>query len=80
MSVPFIIVPHGGPHSSYANTFSLDFSFLALSGNICINHTSYLIRLEKSYPFTNYMNFRFRISAGKLPRFHRNGSRDCGVS
>ncbi|XP_032676975.1 acylamino-acid-releasing enzyme-like isoform X2 [Odontomachus brunneus] len=31
-SVPFIIVPHGGPHSNYANTFSLDFSFLTLSG------------------------------------------------
>ncbi|XP_014477791.1 PREDICTED: acylamino-acid-releasing enzyme-like isoform X2 [Dinoponera quadriceps] len=31
-STPFIIVPHGGPHSNYANTFSLDFSFLALSG------------------------------------------------
>ncbi|XP_011141861.1 acylamino-acid-releasing enzyme isoform X2 [Harpegnathos saltator] len=31
-SVPFIIVPHGGPHSNYANTFSLDFSFLVSSG------------------------------------------------
>lgn len=32
-SVPFIVIPHGGPHSNFANTFSLESSFLALAGN-----------------------------------------------
>lgn len=31
-SVPFIVLPHGGPHSNYANVFSLECSFLVLAG------------------------------------------------
>ncbi|RLU26568.1 hypothetical protein DMN91_000364 [Ooceraea biroi] len=32
-SVPMILIPHGGPHSNFANTFSLDSMFFALAGN-----------------------------------------------
>nr|XP_012139802.1 PREDICTED: acylamino-acid-releasing enzyme-like isoform X1 [Megachile rotundata] len=31
-SVPFIIVPHGGPHSNYTNVFILDYALFVLSG------------------------------------------------
>lgn len=31
-SVPFIVIPHGGPHSNFANTFSLESSFFILAG------------------------------------------------
>ncbi|XP_012538169.2 acylamino-acid-releasing enzyme isoform X3 [Monomorium pharaonis] len=31
-SVPFIVIPHGGPHSSFANTFSLESAFFILAG------------------------------------------------
>ncbi|TGZ46657.1 acylamino-acid-releasing enzyme isoform X1 [Temnothorax longispinosus] len=31
-SVPFIVIPHGGPHSNFANTFSLESSFLISAG------------------------------------------------
>ncbi|XP_011870317.1 PREDICTED: acylamino-acid-releasing enzyme-like isoform X2 [Vollenhovia emeryi] len=31
-SIPFIVVPHGGPHSAFANTFSLESSFLVSAG------------------------------------------------
>ncbi|XP_043598877.1 acylamino-acid-releasing enzyme-like isoform X3 [Bombus pyrosoma] len=31
-SVPLIIIPHGGPHSNYANLFVLDYFLLVLSG------------------------------------------------
>lgn len=31
-SVPFVVVPHGGPHSSFTNVFSLDHSFLVSAG------------------------------------------------
>ncbi|XP_046143454.1 acylamino-acid-releasing enzyme-like isoform X1 [Osmia bicornis bicornis] len=31
-SVPFVIVPHGGPHSNYANAFTLDYVLFVLSG------------------------------------------------
>ncbi|XP_067204880.1 acylamino-acid-releasing enzyme-like isoform X2 [Linepithema humile] len=31
-SVPLIVVPHGGPHSNYTNTFSLDYSLFILAG------------------------------------------------
>ncbi|XP_050593009.1 acylamino-acid-releasing enzyme-like isoform X1 [Bombus affinis] len=31
-SIPLIIVPHGGPHSNYANSFVLDYFLLVLSG------------------------------------------------
>ncbi|EZA54140.1 acylamino-acid-releasing enzyme isoform X2 [Ooceraea biroi] len=31
-SVPMILIPHGGPHSNFANTFSLDSMFFALAG------------------------------------------------
>ncbi|KAK2575468.1 hypothetical protein KPH14_011199 [Odynerus spinipes] len=32
ISVPLIIIPHGGPHSNFANVFSLDYSLFALLG------------------------------------------------
>ncbi|GAB1863765.1 Acylamino-acid-releasing enzyme [Camponotus japonicus] len=31
-SVPFVVVPHGGPHSNFTNVFSLDHSFLVSAG------------------------------------------------
>ncbi|KMQ95719.1 acylamino-acid-releasing enzyme [Lasius niger] len=31
-SVPFVVVPHGGPHSNFTNIFSLDHSFLVSAG------------------------------------------------
>ncbi|KAG5334733.1 ACPH enzyme, partial [Acromyrmex charruanus] len=31
-SVPFVVIPHGGPHSNFVNVFSLECSFLALAG------------------------------------------------
>ncbi|KAH0948413.1 hypothetical protein HN011_002804 [Eciton burchellii] len=31
-SVGLLIIPHGGPHSNFANTFSLDYIFFALAG------------------------------------------------
>lgn len=31
-SVPLVIVPHGGPHSNYANAFTLDYALFVLSG------------------------------------------------
>lgn len=31
-SVPLIVAPHGGPHSNFTNSFSLDYSLFALIG------------------------------------------------
>ncbi|EFN63061.1 Acylamino-acid-releasing enzyme [Camponotus floridanus] len=31
-SVPFVVIPHGGPHSNFTNVFSLDHSFLVSAG------------------------------------------------
>jgi len=36
-SVGLLLIPHGGPHSNFANTFSLDYMFFALAGNKYIN-------------------------------------------
>lgn len=40
-SVPLIIVPHGGPHSNYANSFILDYFLLVLSGKLLVCNNLY---------------------------------------
>lgn len=48
-SVPFIVIPHGGPHSSFTNIFSLDHSFLVSAGIMVINHISLYRHTSEKY-------------------------------
>lgn len=39
-SVPFIVVPHGGPHSNYTNVHILDYSFFVKAGDKYVKRVS----------------------------------------